>query len=189
MTTNGAAMFVKWSNREYRHDRRGWKTREPHRTVIAQLVESRRVDGKTRQRIVAHLGTCHEPIEQTHHRQWFYQRCTTVLDGLTLSSDERAKIDAALAIRIPRPTVEEIEQERRGVEALMASFRPDPYAALERAWSAARTADRARFIGGLVRGWNAASPATREQFIEDISRADRVRFVATLRALPRSAGG
>ena len=47
-------MYVRWKKRE--RSRRGWHT-EPPQLLTAVLVESRRVDGKPRQRTVAYLGS------------------------------------------------------------------------------------------------------------------------------------
>ena len=141
-------MFVKWSqrSREYQPPWPWMRQKPPHRTIIAQLAESRRVDGKSRQRIIAHLGTCCEPVDQPNHRRWFYERCSSVLDGLNLSASDRAKIDAALAKRIPRLTAEEIAEHNRKWDAMMAPVRPDRFAALVRAWNDASLPDRERFI-------------------------------------------
>jgi hypothetical protein len=43
-------MFIKWI-----------RNKKGGGVLIAKLVESKRVDGKSRQRVLAHLGTCREP--------------------------------------------------------------------------------------------------------------------------------
>jgi hypothetical protein len=137
-------MFIKWSRRSRAYT--GWTHRhnEPHRTVIAQLVESRRVNGKSKQRIAAHLGTCREPVGEIRHRLWFYAACDEKLARLGLSDD--ANIAARLAARIPRPTPEEMTKYNREADALLASFRPNGFVGLVRAWNAAGEDERQRFL-------------------------------------------
>ena len=102
-----AGMYVTFTRRSRTYTRR--KGKEPHRTVVVRLMQSQRA-GKSRQRYIAHLGTCREPVDRSRHRFWFYERCNKVLDRLDLSADDRAKIAAQLAARIPPPMPEEIAE-------------------------------------------------------------------------------
>lgn len=144
-------MFVKFSKRTrpYTPGWAGVAAREPHRTVIAQLVESRRVDSQPRQHIVAHLGTCREPIGEPAHRQQFYERCSWVLDDLDLSEDERAKIEEQLAARIPPLTPQEQAALQLARATAAARYRPDGFAALVAAWEGASEDERGRFLDEL----------------------------------------
>lgn len=163
-------MFVKWESRSrayssgrnlepmgpVRRQRRRSDTQGPHRTLIARLVESSRADGRTRQRIVAHLGTCREPVEVPRHRMWFYRRCDEVLAGLDLSADDRNKIAGQLEARLPRPTAAELKTADdalfRAERAIRAALgRPDGFALLMRDWNTADQSDRQRFIDELRR--------------------------------------
>jgi hypothetical protein len=138
-------MFVKWSSRRNR-DRIGG-------VLIAQLVKSKRVNGKARLRLLAHLGTCREPVDTPRHRLWFYERCEQVLDRLALAPEDRAKVDAQLAARIPRPRDEEHAQRQCERAILMARFgRPDGFA--------------------LVRGWNAANEEERRRFLDELRKTE-----------------
>lgn len=139
-------MFVKWSRRSrpYKPAPPGQPQREPHRTLVAQLLEKNRRGNRPKQRVVAHLGTCREPVETLAHRVWFYERCETVLDRLDLASGERIKIAAMLDTHVPRPTVTEVAAYKRRLTK--TSFRPDGFAALMMAWSAASNAERQRFL-------------------------------------------
>jgi hypothetical protein len=144
-------MYTKWSNGSRAYTRR--RNSEPHRTLIAQLVESKRVDGRSQHRIVAHLGTCREPIETPRHRVWFYRRCDEVLARLGLSAEDRDKIVAQVEARLKRPTEADFQAEQveldRYDRALGALGRPDGFAALVTAWIAANESERERFIGEL----------------------------------------
>jgi hypothetical protein len=138
-------MFVQWSNRSRAYTRRRNKN-GPHRTLIARLVE--------RRRIIAHLGTCREPVETPRHRMWFYQRCDEVLARLGLSAEDRDQIAAQLQARLKRPTEAEFKAEQaetdRHEHALGAALgRPDGVAALVKAWTAADQSERERFIDEL----------------------------------------
>jgi hypothetical protein len=129
-------MFVRWRTRDHKDGR----------ALIVQLVESKRVDGENRPRFLAHLGTCREPIDTLRHRLRFYERCDQVLDRLGLAPDDRAKIDAKLAVRIPRPTEAERALWQRERAILVAKFgRPDGFALPpQRDRTQVRTATRAR---------------------------------------------
>jgi hypothetical protein len=147
-------MFVKFSRRsrsysEKPNNRCRKAPREPHRTVIAQLVESYREDGKPKQRIIGHLGTCHEPIDKPRNRRWFHERCNKVLDSLDLSADARAKIAAQIAVRIPPLSAAELEADEARITAVIARFLPDGFSALVHAWNAANEDERQRFLDTL----------------------------------------
>jgi hypothetical protein len=111
-------MFVTWRSRRNRDHIGG--------ALIAQLVESKRTDGKSSKRILAHLGTCREPVDTLRHRLRFYEHCEQVLDRLALAPEDRAKVDAHLATRIPRLSDEDRAQRQRERAILMGSFaRPE----------------------------------------------------------------
>jgi hypothetical protein len=136
-------MYIKWRVRHRDHKSGG--------ALIVQLVES--VNGGNRSRLLAHLGTCREPIDTLRHRLRFYERCDQRLDCLGLAPNDRAKIDAKLAARIPRPTGAERALWQRERAILMASFgRPDGFA--------------------FVKGWNAANEDERRRFVAELGKAE-----------------
>jgi hypothetical protein len=145
-------MFVTWRSRRNRDHIGG--------VLVAQLVGSKRVDGESRKRILAYLGTCREPVDTLRHRLWFYERCDQVLDRLALAPEDRAKVDALLAARIPPLGEEERAQWRREKAILMATFgRPDGFA--------------------LVKGWNAANEQERRRFLDELCKAEEARAAPT----------
>src|SRR5262249_49608521 len=89
-------MYVQWVSRNRDHKGGG--------VLIAQLVESKRVNGKSRKFYLAHLGTCRESVDTLRHRFWFYEHCDQVLDRLALAPEDRTKVDALLAARIRPPS-------------------------------------------------------------------------------------
>lgn len=145
-------MYVRWRRRRNRDHIGG--------VLIAQLVGSKRVDGKSRPRVLAYLGSCREPIDTLRYRLWFYDRCDQVLDRLALAPDDRAKIDAQLAARIPRLSDAERALWQRERAILISRFgRPDGFA-LVKAWNGANEEERRRFLDELHKGQEArAAPA------------------------------
>jgi hypothetical protein len=139
-------MYVQWVSRK-------------HKTggvVIARLVESKRVDGKSRKRVLAHLGTCREPVDTLRHRFWFYEHCDQVLDRLALTLEDRAKIGAKLATRIRHPNDAERTLWQREKGNLMARFgRADGFA--------------------FVDGWTTANEEERRRFLDELHKAEEAR--------------
>jgi hypothetical protein len=78
----------------------------------AIIVESVRIDGKPRQRHVAYLASTTESrIAVVHQRRYFWDE---VLDGLDrlmnrMSIEDRTRVEAAIALKVPRLTREEHE--------------------------------------------------------------------------------
>jgi hypothetical protein len=141
-------MYVQWVSRN--------RDRKDGGVLIAQLVESKRVDGKPRKRVRAHLGTCREPVDTLRHRFWFYERCDRVLDRLALAPNDRAKIETQLAVRIPRPSEEERALWQQEKAILIAAFGRS---------------------GGFayVKGWNADNEEERRRFLDQLRKAEEVR--------------
>jgi hypothetical protein len=134
----------------------------PHRwRAHRQLVESKRVDGESRQRVLAHLGSCREPVDTLRHRLWFYECCERALDRLALAPEDRAKVDAQLAARLPPLSDEEHAQRQRERAILMATFgRPDGFA--------------------RIKGWNAANEEERCRFLDELRKAEEARAAAAV---------
>ena len=134
-------MYLKWRVRDRSHRSGG--------ALIAQLVESTR-NGGAHSRLLAHLGTCREPVDTLRHRLRFYERCEQALDRLALAPEDRAKVEAQLAVRIPPLSDEDRASWQREKAILMARFgRPDGFA--------------------FVKGWNAANEDERRRFLDERS--------------------
>jgi hypothetical protein len=114
-------MFVRWATRG-RVARRG-EDQAP--LLTAALVRSIRVGGKPRQRIVGYLGAIRldglGPEHVGYHGR-IWDRITARLDALALSVDERAKVEAALAARIPRPSPKVREAQQQAVTTDVAKM-------------------------------------------------------------------
>jgi hypothetical protein len=126
--------------------RRVRSRRPKESTLVAVLVESHRIDGQPRQRLVRYLGTIRrDDVHRVDGRYKFWTR----VDGrlAEFAPDDRTRFVAALEALVPRPTAKEVaillkpteEQARRAaaieaVRARMAAFRAEP-SALPRAES------------------------------------------------------
>jgi hypothetical protein len=109
-------MFVRWQN--YRSVA-SWRPDKPIKRIKAVLVESVRVDGKPRQKYIAFLSS-YNPDRSGSGRFRFWREARACLDRLDnrITPDDRIKIEAELARRVPRTTPEEIEaQERESAES------------------------------------------------------------------------
>jgi len=142
-------MYVRWKRRVRAHKpkRVGNWIRDPappHVTRTAQLVESRRVDGQPRQRVVAHLATIDEATMVSFDtRRDFWDVIRDRLDQLrragVIDETQQDKIDATLARTVPPPTQEEwnayngglahirkeqtdITEERERIQELWSAF-------------------------------------------------------------------
>ena len=94
-------MYLRWQRR--RRARRG---KSP--LVTAVLVESRRVDGKPRQRVVAYLGGIREAYvdEREGEHRAFWRGVDDRLDALGLDPATRARVEASVESRVRRVTPE-----------------------------------------------------------------------------------
>jgi hypothetical protein len=105
-------MYVRWKRRARKRTLAGESTQ----LLTATLVESRRVDGKPRQHIVAYLGSIHDvQLKYPLPSERFWRAASNRLDALGLHDVERTVIEAALSEVVPRPQPEEVarvEKER-----------------------------------------------------------------------------
>jgi len=110
-------VFVRWKSRKSSYSGR-WHWLAERVTHYAVLVESTRVDGKPRQRFVAHLANYHEGgrVEYYPHVD-FWRQVERRLKSLNLAADVRERVERKLAERVPRPTPELLaELSRRTAE-------------------------------------------------------------------------
>jgi hypothetical protein len=108
-------MFVRWKRKRRKEtwDREG---SSPPYTLSAVLVESRRVDGRPRQRFVKRLGSLWEGRIDGPDRGWwravFWRDVDKNLDALGLDVETRARLEIQVTRRVPRPTEEDRERAR-----------------------------------------------------------------------------
>jgi hypothetical protein len=116
-------MYVRWKRRPLRRD--GWpdyvEASLGEQRLYAQLVESRRVDGKPRQRVVKHLGGIRERLatrppnvavyqrpKAYKARHWFWKGVDEHLAESVPNPAERERLASRIAATVPR--VSEAEQ-------------------------------------------------------------------------------
>jgi len=84
-------------------------------TLDAVLVESVRIEGKPRQRHIAHLATIREADLATGAdpcwRVQFWRKISRRLDDLEIEGADRVRVLDAVAQRVPRPTADDAERE------------------------------------------------------------------------------
>lgn len=83
----------------------------------AVLVESRRIDGKPRQRHIAHIASIREvDLEPGAKPQWriaFWKRVDAKLSELDLTIDQVKRVRESIAQKVPLPTDDESETYRQ----------------------------------------------------------------------------
>jgi hypothetical protein len=108
-------MFVRWKRR--RLQRRNEWSPPDERVLYAVLVESARVDGKPRQRLVRYLAAIREgDLERPLTVERFWRDVDRALDTLALD-DQRSSIEGRIAATVPRPDPVVLERSRREVHA------------------------------------------------------------------------
>ena len=93
-------MYVRWQCR------RRVRRRKSSPLLTAVLVESRRVDGRPRQRTVAYLGGIREAYvdEREKEHRAFWRGVDERLDALGLDPEVRARVEASVESRVRRVT-------------------------------------------------------------------------------------
>lgn len=110
-------MFIRFKKRELRGVSK-WAPKEC--ALYAVLVESRREDGKPRQRVVRYLAHIKEKyLEATAHQDSFWARVDWHLNDLGLEGEAREAIERRLLQTVKRPTAADLERlkwERKAIE-------------------------------------------------------------------------
>jgi hypothetical protein len=105
-------MFIRWTSRARRTSEFGpnrWAEPDVHHRAI--LVKAVRIDGKPRQRHVCYLVGFTESRARTAHQRW--NEISERLDKLGDRITDRDKIEAAVAMKLPKPTAAERRNARR----------------------------------------------------------------------------
>ena len=112
-------MYVRWKKRV-----RFWHGKSAGHYLTAVLVESKRIDGKPRQRTISYLGSIDEVLTTSHlWRTRFWKSATAHLNFLALDSVLRARVETALENKIAKPTPESAAQ----FEALRSVHKTTPF--------------------------------------------------------------
>lgn len=105
-------MYVRWNRRK--RTKATWRRKEGD-YLTAVLVESIRVDGKPRQRMIKSLGSIGEERlkDKSYHSipiYCFWLKARKSLSLLSLSDTDTEKIVSALTKKVPMVTDEEIKE-------------------------------------------------------------------------------
>lgn len=125
-----AFMFIRWKRRKKRVTPPGRKPRrraDAGDSLYCVLVESQRINGLPRQKVICYLGSLDErDREKLWLRVDFWDAVTAKLDQLQLADRERAKIEEAIervVSRVPDQEAADFKRERdawrRELEQLM----------------------------------------------------------------------
>jgi hypothetical protein len=133
-------MFVRWKKRistdknkerkEIQVDgkwTRKWLSKEemPY-TLSAYLVQSKRVDGKPRQEVIAFLGSVtRKDIEKGKPVFRLWRDIEEVFSKLQLDIATKEMVYKAFAEKTPRPSAEEIDKEEQEHKAMLAKYGMD----------------------------------------------------------------
>lgn len=120
-------MFVRWKRRQLRGSwGRSWERRTGRKSYALDfvLVESLRVDGKPRQRFVAHLAHIDEPLmDMALQRGLFWQEVNGRLDGLQLDAGTRQRITDKILLVVPLPDEAKLAAEKARLAGLERQVR------------------------------------------------------------------
>jgi len=93
--------------------RRPWSPPDEQR-LYAVLVESQRVNGQPRQRVVRYLGAIREgDISKPLIADGFWSCVDDALTELGLDDGQRQAITARIAVTVPRPDLADVERTQR----------------------------------------------------------------------------
>lgn len=103
-------MYVRWNKRK--RFKIGWRKKEGH-YLSAVLVESHRVNGTPRQKIIKFLGSIgEENLHRVSRCQDFWTTAEKNLASLGLSAEDQQKIIASIEKVVPKPSEDDLNRER-----------------------------------------------------------------------------
>jgi len=107
LETKARAVTGLQSKRSCRTNARSRRSSDPRTSLVAVIVESRRVDGRPRQQLVRYVGSidCSE-IQRLSARRGFWARVDVVL--AEFDQEQRERFEHALETKVRRPTEEEV---------------------------------------------------------------------------------
>lgn len=124
-------MYIRWkikprTEQKYGYDEnhRWRRLQRVHATLLcAYLVESKRINGKSRQK-TTHLACIQDKhIESLSRRLDFWQSAQKHIAPLNLTAEQSAMVETKLLERVPDVTREQIEEEKRESAKRVAELR------------------------------------------------------------------
>jgi len=103
-------MFIRWNRRK--RTKTGWRRKEGD-YLTAVLVESVRVNGSPRQKIIKCLGSIGEDaLGKVYRRDNFWETVERNLSTLELTEEMKDKIIVSLKKTVPKPSDKEVKKDR-----------------------------------------------------------------------------
>lgn len=117
-------MFVRWKEKP-RDPRWGydanhkWRRGARHETklLVAYLVESKRIDGKPRQKTHYLASIKERNADKVLPQERFWKDALAKIESISLSPEQRQSIETALLNRVPRPSAEAVAKDEAAFEA------------------------------------------------------------------------
>jgi hypothetical protein len=111
-------MFVRWTIKKsrvstvysgYRAEQKTAMNARRGDLLVAQLVESKRIDGKPRQKVVAYLGSIRlHDIKRARARLTFWRHAQAAFRKAELTNEQKHQVDTMLQTRVEKPSAEQI---------------------------------------------------------------------------------
>ncbi|HAT45533.1 MAG TPA: hypothetical protein DDW33_14130 [Ktedonobacter sp.] len=119
-------MFVRWKKRTS-HAKKSWLREDHGATLSAYLVESIRIEGKPRQKVIAFIHSIREPeLTSLTSRYYFWHKVMTeVMRHYPFNSftdEQKAKIITGLAKVVPLLTDEEFQGEQARTRSVIGEW-------------------------------------------------------------------
>ncbi len=119
-------MYIRWKEKprepQWGYDaNHHWRSGVAHKTMLlsAYLVESKRVDGKPRQKTIYLASIRERFLPYANHRLYFWKRVQAKLNTLNLSPEQLQTVKEKLAERVPDVTQEQLQTQEEELGRLM----------------------------------------------------------------------
>jgi hypothetical protein len=115
-------LYLRWQSRKRKRSKFGsWLKSDTHWRAI--LIQKKRVDGEWKQCHVAYLiGFTESAAAIIHQRYHLWNTITERLDALKINKNNRAQIEAKIAVKMPRLTRAQHKKVMRDIALISASL-------------------------------------------------------------------
>jgi hypothetical protein len=118
-------MYVRWKKR-ISHAKKSWIREDHGATLSAELVESVRIDGKPRQKVIAFIHSIRDTeVSSLTSRYYFWYEVTKKMRHYpfyTCTDEQKAKIITGLAKVVPLLTDEEFKSEQERTRSVIGEW-------------------------------------------------------------------
>lgn len=142
--------------------------------LVAQLVESKRVDGKPRQKVIAYLGSIRlHDLNRARSRLAFWRHAQAAFRKAGLTNEQKHQVDRALQTRVAKPSPDEVvtidflQEKKHLLDAMQKALPAEEFARLSdtqradaiRRYEASPGYQQTEHFGSLLAEWLALFPA------------------------------